>query len=81
MSKEAYKWSAIVLAVVVIVLVVYIFTRPKPVNTVALSQDLSQFSAELEAWNSQYGQNPTPAQQQQLSAELATFQQKLQSDE
>jgi uncharacterized membrane-anchored protein YhcB (DUF1043 family) len=81
MTKEAYKWMAVVLAVVVIGLVVYIFTRPKPVNTVALQQDLSNFSAELQTWNTQYSQNPTVQGQQQLSSDLSAFSQKLQADQ
>jgi hypothetical protein len=81
MSKDVYKYASIVLAVVVVGLIVYIVTRPKPVNTVALQQDLSQFSTELQAWNTQYQQNPTPQGQQQLSSDLTAFQQKLQSDE
>jgi len=72
---------AVVLAVVVIGLVVYIFTRPKPVNTVALQQDLSNFSAELQTWNTQYSQNPTVQGQQQLSSDLSAFSQKLQADQ
>ena len=81
MSKNVYMYTSIVLAVVVIGLLVYIFTRPKPVNTVALSNDLAQFSTELQQWNAQYSQNPTPQGQAQLSAELTTFSQKLQADQ
>ncbi|HUC31712.1 MAG TPA: hypothetical protein VMR99_03455 [Candidatus Paceibacterota bacterium] len=81
MSKDSYKWISIVLAVVVIGLLVYIFTRPKPINTLVLQQDLTSFNAALATWNAQYGANPTPAEQQQLSAILTTYQQKVQEDE
>jgi len=74
-------YISIVLAVVVIGLVIYIFTRPKPVNTVALSNDLAQFSTELQQWNAQYSQNPTPQGEAQLSSDLTAFSEKLQADQ
>jgi hypothetical protein len=80
MSTNTYKYISIVLAVVVIGLLVYIFTRPKPVNTLALQNDLAQFSVELQQWNTQYSANPTPQGEQQLSQELSIFSQKLQAD-
>jgi hypothetical protein len=81
MSKNVYKYTSIVLGVVVVGLVIYIVTRPKPVNTVALQQDLGQFSAELQTWNTQYQQSPTPQGQQQLLNDLSAFQQRLQADQ
>lgn len=81
MSKDAYKYISIVLALAVIGLLVYIFTRPKQVDTVALQSDLSQFTVELQQWNAQYSANPTPQGEQQLSQDLSTFSQKLQSDQ
>jgi hypothetical protein len=81
MTINAYKWTSIVLAVIVVGLLVYIFTRPKQVNAAALSQDLAQFSAELQQWNQTYSANPSPAGQQQLSQDLSNFSAKLQADQ
>lgn len=81
MTTNTYKYISIVLAIVVIGLLVYIFTRPKQVNTVALQQDLAQFNTEIQQWNAQYSQNPTAQGQQQLSQDLSAFSQKLQSDQ
>ena len=81
MSLNTYKYLSIVLVVVVVGLLIYIFTRPKQINEVALQQDLSQFTAELQQWNAQYTQNPTAQGQQQLSQDLTAFQQKLQADQ
>ncbi len=81
MTTNTYKYLTIVLAVIVVGLLIYIFTRPKQVNTVALQQDLAQFTAEMQTWNTQYSQNPTAQGQQQLSQDLSTFSQKLQSDQ
>lgn len=81
MTKNVYMYASIVLAVVVIGLLVYIFTRPKPVNTVALSNDLSQFSAEIQQWNAQYSANPSPQGEAELSGDLTAFSQRLQADQ
>jgi hypothetical protein len=81
MSQNAYKYISIVLAVVVVGLLVYIFTRPKQVDTTALNNDLSQFTAEIQQWNTQYSQNPTPQGEAQLSSDLSAFSQKLQADQ
>ena len=79
MSVNAYKYVSLVLAVVVIGLLIYIFTRPKQIDTVALQESLSQFNTELQQWDAQYSANPTPQGEQQLSQDLSTFQQQLQS--
>ena len=79
MSANAYKYVSLVLAVVVIGLLIYIFTRPKQIDTVALQESLSQFNTELQQWDAQYSANPTPQGEQQLSQDLSTFQQQLQS--
>jgi hypothetical protein len=79
MSQNTYKYLSIALGVVVVCLLVYIFTRPKQVDTVALRSELSAFSTELQQWNTQYSQNPTVQGQQQLSQDLTTFAGKLQT--
>jgi hypothetical protein len=61
MSTNTYKWISGILTVIVICLLVYIFTRPKQVDTVALSNDLAQFNTELQQWNASYTANPSPA--------------------
>lgn len=78
-SIRFYQYLSLALALVVIGLLVYIFTRPKPIDTLALSQDLNQFSGEIQSWNAQYGANPTPAAKAELSSDLAAFSQKLQT--
>jgi uncharacterized membrane-anchored protein YhcB (DUF1043 family) len=79
MSKNTYKYISIALVVIVVGLLVYIFTRPKQVDTVALSQDLAQFNTELQQWSATYSANPTPAGQQVLSQDLSGFAQQLKS--
>jgi hypothetical protein len=80
MSTNFYKWLSLALGIVVIGLLVFIFTRPKQVDTVALNNDLAQFSAELQQWNASYTANPTPQGEQQLSQDLSDFSNKLKSD-
>lgn len=79
MSQNTYKYISIVLALIVVGLLAYIFTRPKQIDVVALQQDLAQFSTELAQWNAQYTQNPTVQAQQQLSQDLSVFAQKIQA--
>lgn len=79
MSTNSYKYISILLAIVVVGLLFYIFTRPKQIDTAALQQDLAQFSAEIQQWNTEYSANPTVQGQQQLSEYLSAFSGKLQS--
>jgi hypothetical protein len=79
MSTNTYKWISGILAVVVIGLLVFIFTRPKQVDTVVLSNDLAQFTAAFQKDNAAYTANPTPAGQTQLSQDLGTFATQLKS--
>lgn len=80
MSTNTYKWISGVLALVVIGLLIFIFTRPKQVDTVALTNDLAQFNTELQQWNASYTANPTAQGEQQLSQELGDFANKLKAD-
>lgn len=79
MTKNAYMYLSIVLGIIVIGLLIYIFTRPKPVDTATLQADLSQFSMELAQWNATNGASSTPQSRQQLSNDLSNLSQQLQS--
>ncbi len=80
MEDKYYKWISLALGVVVIVLLAFIFTRPKPVDTLALSHDLNQFQTDIQAWNNQYGSNAgTPQAKSALAGTLTSFSQKLQN--
>jgi hypothetical protein len=77
-----YKWISLVLAIVVVVLVVYIATRPKPVDTVALNNDLSQFTTTLQGWQMQYATSSnSDAAKAALSSDLSQFSAKIQQDQ
>lgn len=80
MATNFYRWLSVGLGVVVVLLLAYIFTRPKQIDTVALNNDLTQFSAELQQWNASYIVNPTPQGEQQLSQDLSDFSTKLKTD-
>ena len=79
MEDKYYKYLSLVLGIVVIALVVYIWTRPKPVDTLALNNDLAQFQSQLAAWNEQYGSSPDSTEAKSaLSSDLSSFTQRLQ---